>query len=150
MEFGKRVVIAVDIAKEARGRFDELKEIHFSSGSDVHLVYVFQEIGFNFAIDAYSMAYPLADDRLAIEKSVNEALKKIGQEVLPKDVKVHTHCIFSENQKEKLCEVVEEIKADVVILAARKRHGIFESSFAQYMLKHSERNLLILKDRQSV
>lgn len=149
MELGKRIVIAVDIAKEARGRFDELKELKFNSDSEIHLVYVFQEIGFNFAIDAYSMAYPLVNDRLEIEKSVNGALKDLVKEIFPKDLKVHTHCLFSENQKEKLCDVSDELKADVVILAARKRHGIFESSFAQYMLKHSERNLLILKDRQS-
>lgn len=148
MEFGKRIVIAVDIAKEARGRFDELKEIHWISGADIHLVYVFQEIGFNFTIDAYNMAYPLPDDRDAIEKSVNEELKKLGQEIFPKNVNIHTHCVFSENQKEKLCEITQELKVDVVILAARKRHGIFESSFAQYMLKHSDRSLLILKDRQ--
>lgn len=149
MELGKRIVIAVDIDKEARGRFDELKDLKFNSASEIHLVYVFQEIGFNFAIDAYSMAYPLADDRLEIEKSVNGALKELAKEVFPKDIKVHTHCLFSENQKEKLCDVADELKADVVVLAARKRHGIFESSFAQYMLKHSDRNLLILKDRQS-
>ena len=148
MEFGKRIVIAVDIAKEARGRFDELKDIHWTQEADIHLVYVFQEIGYNFSIDAYNMAYPLADDRVAIEKSVKSALKTLGEEVFPKGLNIHTHCLFSENQKEKLCGVAQDLKADVVILAARKRHGIFESSFAQYMLKHSDRSLLILKDRQ--
>ncbi len=147
MNFAKKVVIAVGLDEISPESLKIIKTMDFLTSSEVHLVTVFKTIDYAYGLGEYSLVFPLPDDREKMEASILQRLNKISKEVIPAQFKgkLETHCLFDENPKEKLTEYAAQIHADTIIIAARKKRGLFESSFAQYVTKHSDANVIVLK-----
>lgn len=149
MKFGKKVVVAVDLGTSVIEQLQCLKQLEFLQHADVHLVHVYKTIFYSYSVGLgdVNLIYPVENDRIAIEESVLSLLKKGTQELFPKESesKVHQHCLFADKPKVKLTNFAEEIKADTIVVLSRQKHGIFESSFAQYVNAHSKCHVVCLK-----
>ena len=149
MFFGKKVVVPVDIDNDVITLLHPLREMEFLKHSEIHFVHVFNTFNYTTVFADFPMIYPVEGDLNGIEESVNAFMKKTGQKVIPDYFtgKFFQKCLFSERPKEKFCEYVKELKADLIIVPTRLKHGVFESSFALYANKHTTANMIFLKDR---
>lgn len=148
MRFGKKMVIAVDLGSPAIESLKALRHLELLKHGEVHLVYVFQTSvqTFGLGFGEVGLFYPGDKELAKIEQSVLATLAKKTEEWLPigTTAKVYQHCLFSDSPKEEFCRFAEGIHADTLIVMTRERHGIFESSFAQYVSRHSKAHTLIL------
>jgi hypothetical protein len=147
MNFAKKVAVAVSMDDDLLEHLKSIKQMSFLNHSEIHLVHVFNTISYAVGFAEAPMIYPIEDDRKAIEQAVLGRLAQVSQNILPADFKgklVHK-CLFHDNPKEKFSDYLHEIRADLAIVATRKRRGLFESSFAHYLSKHSESHLIVLK-----
>jgi hypothetical protein len=149
MRFAKKVVIAAELSDDMSEVLKSVRSMDFLKHSEVHLVHVFNTIDYGFVFGEFPLVYPVEADRKAISESVMSMLQKTSKEILPPgfEGKMVEHCLFSENPKSKFCEFVKESGADLVIVSSREKHGLFESSFAQYVGKHTAANLLVMKHK---
>lgn len=149
MRFAKKVIIAADLSNDMSDVLKSVRSMDFIKSCEVHLVHVFNTIDYGFVFGEFPLVYPVEADRNAISESVLSMLRKTTKEILPTgfEGKVVERCLFSENPKSKFCDYVKEVGGDLVIISSREKHGLFESSFAQYVGKHSQANLLVMKHK---
>jgi len=149
MSFGKKVVVAVNLNESSVEDIKVVRRLDFFKDAQVHLVYVYQTtvMGYGFGFVDTTMIYPLEDDRKVIEQSALAALAKMAHDILPGHSESNSiqRCLFSESPKVALTEYAEKIKADTIVVCTREKHGLFDSSFAQYVAKHSKSNVIIMK-----
>jgi nucleotide-binding universal stress UspA family protein len=147
MRFAKKVVIAISLNDDMVETLRVVKHMDFLKNSEVHLVNVFNTVSYAFGFGEFPLVYPVEADRKLIEQSVLAKLVHVSGEIVPESFegKLIQKCLFSDKPKERFCDYVNDIKADLVIVAAREKRGLFESSFAQYVGKNSKANILTLK-----
>lgn len=147
MGFAKKIVIAVEMNNELYDVLKTVKKMNFLNEAEVNIVHISQTVSITVAFDGTPLVYPISEDRKAIRESVIETLKKVSKEFMPASFSgnVSYHCLFSDDPKRAFSEFVEEEKMDLVIVATKQKHGLFESSFAQYVNKHTKANVLMLK-----
>ena len=74
-------------------------------------------------------------------------MKKSEKEIIPflhKAGVIH-RCLFDVDPKEKICEYAKTYNADLIIVGTRDHRGIFDSSFANYLCRHSPTNLFVMR-----
>ena len=149
MTFGKKTIVAMNISDHVTEFLKPLKEMDFLAGSDIQFVFVFNTITYSFGLGEVPLVYPIEADRSVIEQSGLELMVKLTENVLPKNFegKVSHKILFGDDPKAKFSRYVNEEKADLVIVPTRQKHGIFESSFAQYVNKHTTCSMILLKNR---
>jgi hypothetical protein len=149
MSFSKKVVVAVDLGKDLSEVLNPIKEMSFLAQSEIHFVHVFNTITYSFIFGDFPTIYPVEADRSLIEKSIVSILENTSKTHLPSNFqgKVIHQCLFADDAKDKFSEYVKGINADLVLVATREKHGIFDSSFAQYLVKHTNANILVLKHK---
>jgi hypothetical protein len=147
MKFANKVVVAVGVDGDVKKQLEPLKKMSFLSHSEIHFVHVFNLINYVSYIAEFPIVYPVESDRKILQQSMLSLMTKMVSEVLAKDFegKVIVQCLFDESPKAKFCEYVKEVHADTVIISTREKHGFFDSSFAQYVNKHSSANMIFLK-----
>jgi hypothetical protein len=150
MYFARKVVVAVNLNLKLEEILKPLKGLDFLKYSEVHLVHVFQTTSYALGFSEYPLIYPLQEDQQVIEQSVTSLLQKIGGDLFGQEFegKLVTHCLFSDNPKKKFCEYLQDQRAELAIVASRQQRGLFESSFAQYVARHSDAHLMVLKQRE--
>ncbi len=144
MNFGKKIVVAVSLEETSHSQLAELHKLEFLKNAEVHFVHVYQTTNMGYGLGEFSLVYPVEPDRGSLEKALREALIKSCQGCISGSQVIY-QCLFDANPKAKFCLYAEEVKADTVIIFTRERHGLFESSFAQYAARHSKGHTLILK-----
>ncbi|MGE3608637.1 MAG: universal stress protein [Bacteriovoracaceae bacterium] len=144
----KKVVIAINLNESRPEMFQALKGMDFLNESEIHLVHVLQTTVYALGLGQVPV-YPLEKDRQALEESVRLGLENFITGVLPVNFKgkIVNQCLFGEDPKKTFCSHIQEVRPDLVIIAAREKRGLFESSFAQYVNKHTDSNLFIIKSR---
>lgn len=147
MAFAKKIIVAVDFNSEIKNLLNDMKEMTFIQDSEIQFVHVASKITYSFVFSNMPLVYPVEDDRKTIEESTIANLVKLSKEVLPENFtgKVSHHCFFSENPKQGFVEYINTENPDLIIIATRLRKGLFESSFAQYVDKHTQTNMLLIK-----
>ena len=147
MKFLKKVVIAMDLSQEPLESLKSIKTLDFLKESEIHFVHVFNTYNYSFMFGDFPLIYPIEADRKAIEDGVLNLLKEKTKDILPTGFMGTTvmKCLFADDPKSRFCDYLKSESPSLVIVPARKKHGFFESSFAQYVGRHSEANLLILK-----
>jgi len=147
MKFANKVVVAVGLSSEMFEMLQPLREMEFLAKSEIHFVHAFSTINYTSVLSDFPLIYPIQADRKAIEESVLALLSKCSQDIIPKGFsgKIIQKCIFSESPKEAFSDYVKETNADLVIVPTRQKRGLFESSFAQYVNKHTEASMILLK-----
>jgi nucleotide-binding universal stress UspA family protein len=147
MKFANKVVVAVGLSSEMFEMLQPLRDMDFLSKSEIHFVHAFSTINYTSVLSDFPLIYPVQADRKAIEESVLALLAKCSHDILPKDFsgKIIKKCLFSDTPKEAFSDYVKENNADLVIVPTRQKRGFFESSFAQYVNKHTEATMIFLK-----
>jgi nucleotide-binding universal stress UspA family protein len=145
MNFGKKVVVAVDMHDTSREQLKQLKDVLFLKDSEIHFVHVYQTTNMAYGLGEFCQVLPVEPDRKSIEQSVISSLIQSTQDLAVPGAKSICKCLFDENPKEEFCLYAKEVKADTMVIFTRQKHGIFESSFAQYAARHSPCHVLILK-----
>ena len=148
MEFAKNVVVSIGTAEDGVGAqaFGALSQMTFLNHSTIHFVHVFKTMLYSSGLTP-NLLYPAPEERTEIEESVFQYLKRTFAPIVPSgfEGQAHFKCLFSEAPKEAILKYVDAMSADLVILASRKERGFFESSFAEYVSKHTVADVLILK-----
>lgn len=149
MKYFRKVAVAVDLTQDFPQVFQSIKELENLKHAEIHFVNVFQTTYFPMGLGETSLVYPLETDRKLIEESVMATLEKKSSELLPKDFtgKVILKCLFSDDPKFEFSKYVATEKIDLVVVATRQKHGIFQSSFTNYLANHSAANILMLKHK---
>lgn len=147
MKFAKKVLLAVPLVDNMADMLKGVQGMDFLKESEVHLVTVFNTINYAVGLGEFPLVYPVIEDREKIEAAILSKLNVLKKEILPEAIaqKSGVHCLFGENVKETFCDFAKEVKADTVIVATRKKRDFFESSFAHYVTKHLDADIIIIK-----
>lgn len=151
MKFAKNVIVAVGMTDDVFKLLAPLRDMSFLSHTEVHFVHIYKTVNYTSYLGDFPSPFPAEEERASVRESIETLLRKLSTEVLPISFegKVHHQCLFGEGPKYKLCDYIQEVNADLVIIPTRKKHDLFESSFAQFLSKHSSSSVLILKDHRS-
>jgi hypothetical protein len=149
MSFSSKVAVAINLNDPHAEIFKAMKQLEFLNNSEIHFVTVNMTTTYAIGLGESSIVYPLIDDQKKIQESAVAELGKLSEAFVGLDFKgkIFMDCLFSDDPKRKFCEFVTEKNIDTIILAAREKRGIFESSFTQYVNKHSHANMIILKHK---
>lgn len=147
MFFANKIAIAINLNDPMEDILQNLKSMDFINQSEIHFVNINLTTSYAIGLGESSVVYPLEADQKVIQDSTVTALRNLAEKLLPPGFqgKIIADCLFSDDPKRKFCSYVDENKIDTIILAARKKRGFFESSFTQFVSKHTDANLIILK-----
>jgi hypothetical protein len=148
VKFANKVIIAVGLSDEMSEMIKPVRDLEFLVNSEIHFVHVFNTMNYTAVFSEFPIVYPIGADLKAVEESVLSFIAKISKEILPKSFsgKIVTKCLFDAIPKERFSDYVNDEKADLVIVPTRQKRGFFESSFAHYVNKHTNANMILLKN----
>lgn len=146
----KNIVLCASLNDESLDLLKDLKNSSLLEDSNVHLVHCF-EVQL-YTADFAPYVYPTEDKYPEIEKASKNILKGVEEELKanPSINSFETKVFFSQSPKQKIKEYLDEVKADVVVVATRGKHGIeglFSSSFAEFLVKFSPCDVHILRPK---
>jgi nucleotide-binding universal stress UspA family protein len=146
----KNIVLCASLNDESLDLLKELKNSSIFEDSNVHLVHCF-EVQL-YTADFAPYVYPTEDKYPEIEEASKNILKAVEEELKtnPSINSFETKVFFSQSPKQKIKEYLDEVKADVVVVATRGKHGIeglFSSSFAEFLVKFSPCDVHILRPK---
>ena len=149
MSFARKVAVAINLNEPMEDIFSGLKDLEFINRSEVHFVNVYLTTTYAIGLGESSLIYPMVSDQKKIQESTVAALQKMAPGLLAKtfEGKIVAESLFGDDPKRKFCEYIKENNIDTVIGAAREKKGFFESSFTQYVNKHTHANMIILKHK---
>jgi hypothetical protein len=147
MSFLQKIALAINLNQPNLEVFETLRKMDFLIGKEIHLVNINLTTTYALGLGEASIVYPLMTEQKQIHDSTIKELKRLAPEILPENFKgkLEVDCLFSDDPKRKFCHYVEENGLDTVIIAAREKKGFFESSFTQYVTKHTKVNVIVLK-----
>ena len=143
----KNVVICVDLNENS---LDTLKKFHRHLNdfkhSTLHFIHIFEIHIYN--ADLVPVIFPTESQYSEIEKSTLLILNKLAHDIGARDDQIQTKCFFSHSREEKIRHYLTEVRADLVVVATRGKHGIegfFSSSLADFLCKFSPCDVLVLR-----
>lgn len=143
----KKIIIAVSLTEDTQKPFNYLKEISIPPDAEIQFVHMVTE---NVYFDEMELAVtiPSQEEKRKIEEQITIKLQSLINEIFPLHKNVFTKVIFDSNIRAAFIDYVAKEKADLVVVATRRRIGIvdfFDSSFAQHQVKYSPANVLVLR-----
>lgn len=150
MKFAKKVLIPVALTDNQKDLLKPLRGMDFLSGCEIQFIHVFPTVSYASVMNEAAFIYPMENDRRVIEQSTLATLVRMAEEVLPPHFqgKVTQKVLFAEDPRKMFSDYANEIHADTVIITTKRRHGFFESSFAEYVNKHIDSNMIYLKNKE--
>ena len=150
MTFARKVFIPIELTNFQTELLKPLKRMDFLSECEVHFIHVFRTMSYPSVLGGSALVYPIEADCKIIEQSALATLVKISQEALPPRFagKVQHTVLFHDDAKKKFSSYAIEKKADTIIITTKRKHGLFESSFADYANKHTDCNMIYLKHKE--
>ena len=146
----KNIVVCVDLTEDSVNALETIQHKLDLSQSVVHLVHVFEiHVG---NIELTPVVYPTADQYPVIEKNILEILSTLSAKLHLKPEQVKMKCIFNHSKESTLHHYLNEVNADLAVLATRGKHGIagfFASSLADYLCKYAPCDLLVLRPKKT-
>ncbi|MBT3583954.1 MAG: universal stress protein [Halobacteriovoraceae bacterium] len=143
----KKIVICTNLDPASTKAIESLVDQDLLKDSQVELLHCFEtQI---YTGEYFINYYPTEEQYPAIEGEVLEILAPLDKK-LSSIASVNSKCIFSTNPKEEVKEFLNREKPDLLIVATRGVTGfagLFNSSFADYMLRHSPCDVLVLRPR---
>lgn len=143
-----KIIIAISLEEETFEPLRKIKTLDLDIKAEIHLVHIVPSILYARGMQLSALTYPLPEERPRIEESIVKKLMELKSELLPEYSNVTYACLFDSNEKAAFNDYVTKQHPDLVVVATRGKHGIhnfFDSSFAQYQLKHSPAKVLVLR-----
>lgn len=145
----KNIVICVDLNEKS---LDILKRFHQHhqefKHTTLHFIHVFEIHIYN--ADLVPIIFPTESQYVEIEKSTLTILDQLAHDIGARSDQVQTKCFFSHSREEKIRHYLNEVEADMVVVATRGKHGIegfFSSSLADFLCKFSPCDVLVLRPK---
>jgi nucleotide-binding universal stress UspA family protein len=144
MKFPRLTVIPVDMTNLEL--LAPIQRMDFLTETEIHFVHVVRKMDYTDGI-GFNLTFPFDQDLKAIQEAVLNKLKAIAPETLPYGHigQVKFHCLFGFEPKKDFCKYLDEVQADLVVISSRATHGILESSFAYYVSRYAQCNVLMIK-----
>lgn len=121
-----------------------LENTNFNEGDEIHFVHAFRV---NVYADNFLVAtYPLEKDEPEIKATVIKSLEQLIADLPSTKAKYVCYCMFSISPKEAIVKYADDHKMDKTLVTTRKKHGLFSSSFAEYVLTHGHNDLVVLRE----
>ena len=147
----KNIVICAALNDESLNLLRTLKDSPLLNQAKIHCVHCFKTEVYTNEFSAY--VFPSDDKFPEIEKAVVSILSSLQKDVLGVGASAgDIHCFFDHSPKQKIREYLKDIKADLVIVATRGKHGLeglFSSSFAEHLIKYSPCDIHVLRPVKS-
>lgn len=144
----KNIVICTDLNQNS---LDTLKtfprNLDFKEAI-LHFVHVFEIHMYN--ADIVPVIYPTEAQYPEIEQSTLGILDKLARDLGAKEDQVRLKCFFSHSREERINTYLNDVKADLVVVATRGKHGIqgfFSSSLADFLCKYSPCDVLVVRPK---
>ncbi len=149
MTYAKRVVIAVDFTEDILKRLKSLRKLDFLNHSEIHFVHIFPTMTYPFGLGEFPLILPMEADREKFSQAGLALLANMIEVAMSATFvgKAVTKILFSDDEKGTFTSYTREMKADLAIIFSREKHGIFDSSFGQYVSKHTACDVLFMKPR---
>lgn len=150
MSLSRRTVLSINLNEDGVAeQLKSTKKMSFLKDSEIHLVYVFQTTSMSFGLGEMPSMYPTKSHEEAIRHSTSLLLQDLVTNNMGPEFqgKVHTHCLFAEDPKSHFCDFAKEKNIDLVVMWARQKRGFFDSSFSNYVTKHTDANVLVIKHK---
>ena len=142
----KKIVVCVDLNQACFETLKKLPEKIDLNNTMVYFVHVIESPLYDDDLSPFSFRLPEND--VLLKKTILETLNNFGLELGLSPESVIAKCIFSTSRSEKIKNYLDEVGADLVVIATRGRHGIaglFSSSLADFLIKFSPCNVLVLR-----
>ena len=101
-----------------------------------------------YHIDLSPYIYPTEIQYANLENKAVEMMKELGNALGISEEKIIYKCFFEYKEKEIIKTYLDEISADLVVLATRGKYGIpglFSSSLADFLCKFSPCDVLVMR-----
>ena len=144
----KNVVVCADLNESSLDTLRTLQHNVVIENSNIHFVHVFEIHMYN--ADIVPVIFPTEVQYPDIEASTLSILDKLAKDIGTRDEQTHLKCYFSHSREEKIINYLSEVKADLVIVATRGKHGIegfFSSSLADFLCKYSPCDVLVVRPK---
>lgn len=140
-----KVLVSIDLKNFNSNQISHyIENSQFKEGDEIHFVHTFRV---NVYADNFLVAtYPLEKDEPEIKKTVIQSLEQIVSNLPNTKAKYICDCLFSISPKEAMVKYADDNEMDQTLVLTRKKHGMFSSSFAQYVLSHGHNDLTILRE----
>ena len=141
-----KVVLCVTLNDDSLDQMKKLKGTPLLAYDEVHLVHCFEVQMYNS--DFSPFIYPTEEQYPEIEKAGLEILKSLSENIKASNPELKV--FFSQSPHQKMIEYLQEIKADLAVVATRGKHGIeglFSSSFADHLIKYSPCDIYVIRPR---
>ena len=144
----KKIMVCIDFQSESIDSLvAKLKTLDWSKASELHLTSC-------FVLNMHSFGFfpeiKVGEIQKEVQKNLDASLDALAKDLdLGEGIKVIKQGIISDSERESLAKYAQENKIDQMIISTREKHGIigyFTSSFAEFMLRHSKSELLIIRD----
>lgn len=146
----KNIVVCADLNQTS---LDTLKLLHNNldfKDATVHFLHVFEIHMYN--ADIVPVIYPTEVQYPEIEKSTLDILDKLSKDMGARSDQVKLKCFFAHSREEKINSYLNEVNADMVVVATRGKHGIegfFSSSLADFLCKYSPCDVLVMRPKKT-
>lgn len=121
----------------------ELKQAH------IHIITVIEKQ--IYTVDLTPYVYPVENQFPSIEASALTLLNSLAQELGIEPSMFTCKCFFEYDREKKVKEYLEEVKADLAVVATRGKHGLagfFSSSFTDYLCKFAPCDVLVMRPQK--
>jgi nucleotide-binding universal stress UspA family protein len=123
----------------------KINEFNLIDSDELHFVHAFR---INVYADNFLISsYPTEDEQPKIKESVLSALGSFTNDFDTGNAKIVSDCLFSVSPKEAIVKYIEENKIDKIVVVTRKKHNLFSSSFTEYLLSHTEAEIVVLREK---
>lgn len=144
----KNIVICTDLNQNSLDTLKTLTRNLDLKEAIVHFVHVFEIHMYN--ADIVPVIYPTEAQYPEIEQSTLGILDKLAHDLGAKEDQVRLKCFFSHSREERISSYLNDVQADLVVVATRGKHGIqgfFSSSLADFLCKYSPCDVLVLRPK---
>ena len=148
MQFTRKAMLAIDVSRpHLQESLHVVRRMEFLNHAELHLVFVFQTMSMNLGFGEFPYVYPVPADQVAIQQSTEALIADLGRNCFGPDFKgtLIPRCLFGDDPKYRMTEFINEKGVDLVVMWARQKRGMFESSFSNYVSKNTNANVLVLK-----
>ena len=145
----KNYVMFTTLEEESLETFKKLGNDIDLKDANLHIVTVIEKKIYTVGLAPYT--YPVEEQYNAIKEGTLTILKSLGRSMGVVDERITCKCFFEYDRETKANEYLNEIKANLAIVATRGKHGLdgfFSSSFTDYLCKFAPCDVLVMRPRK--
>jgi nucleotide-binding universal stress UspA family protein len=142
----RTIVLCTTLEKDCLKTLNRVKDKIDLDDSKIIIVSIIKTQTFTFNLSPY--IFPESIHYALIEEQALKVMKELGDSLGIDPSQINYKCSFEFEVKSHMKSILEETKADLAVVATREKHGIkgfFSSSFAEYLIKFSPCDILVMR-----